>query len=235
MEPFKTPDWELLGEIRALNEQSQNDSTIPPLTICTGRPMPYAEAIGQWMGIKRPLVFESAGIFYPDQYQISVNGHFTEEAKQQIDSLKEWLKKEIIPKYNGMMPEFSKLMDAGLVHREREVIDEALPQIREHVEANHDGVEVHWTDVSINILLKNNNKRAGIEMLCELGEIEPAEAAYIGDSSGDIPGLELVGHPFAPVNASDAVKKVAQVVPQASTQAVLETYKQLVQTNRKTG
>lgn len=231
LEPFETPDWHLLGKIRSYNEKSRSEETIPPLTICTGRPMPYAEAVAQWMGIKQPIVFESAGIFYPDRYEIAVNGKFNEEAKQQVDALKAWLRKEIVSRFEGMTPEFSKLMDAGLVHPEKEVIQQALPGIREHIAANYDRFEVHWTDVSINIILKGNNKKAGIEKLCELYNVDPAHVAYIGDSSGDIPGLEMVGHPLAPQNASEAVKKVARVMSQPTTKAVLEAYQRLIDIN----
>ena len=102
LEPFKTPDWQVMGKIKSLNEKSGSDAAIPPLTICTGRPLPYAEAIAQWMGVKLPIVFESAGVFQLHDYSISVNGTFGEESEQKVQELKQWLKDEVISGYSGM-------------------------------------------------------------------------------------------------------------------------------------
>jgi HAD superfamily hydrolase (TIGR01484 family) len=234
LEAMKTPDWEVLGKVKSLNEQSEHNPQIPPLTLCTGRPMSYAEAIAQLMDIKRPLVFENAGAFHPEHYKMYLNGLFTEDARRQVDSLKKWLSKEIIPNYDRMILEFPKLMDAGVVHPEKEAIQQALPRVRAYVAENHPDFEVHQTDVSINAIIKGNDKRAGIEKLCELEGIEPSEVAYIGDTSGDIPGLKLVGRPFSPQNAIEEVKEVSKVLPGRATYAVLDAYQQVVQSNKET-
>lgn len=233
MQPMQVPDWDILAEIKSLNEQSVDHPEIPPLTICTGRPMPYAEAVAQWMGVRLPIVFESAGVFFWKDYRISIDGAFNSNAEQQVNELKKWLEVEIVTEFEGMTPEFTKFMDAGLVHPREEVILKALPRVEKYVKKNYPDFEVHWTDVSINILLKGNTKRTGIRKLCELQEIALAEAAYIGDSSGDIPGLEIVGRPFAPQNASDAVKKVARAIPKTATKAVLEAYQCVIQENKE--
>jgi len=232
-EPFKTPDWKLLTKIRELNKKSINQAEIPPLTICSGRPYPYVEAVAQWMGITLPVVFESAGILNVQNHQITTNGAFDEDAERKTQELKAWLKTEIIANEQGMVSEFSKRMDAGLVHPKKEVIQKVYPLIEEYVQANYADFEVHYTDVSINIVIKENNKRTGISDLCALLDVNVSETAYIGDSSGDIPGLKLVGRPFAPLNAAEEVKQVAQVVPYQSTKAVLEAYKLIIDENKK--
>ena len=232
MEPFKTPSWKVLGEIKKLNEESRHDDSIPPLTICTGRPMPYAEAVAQWMGVELPIVFESAGVFHLEDYTVTVNGVFDERAKQEVQELKKWLQDEIIAEHSGMQAEFAKLMDAGLVHTEEKVIQQALPKVQDYVREHYNNFEVHNTDVSINIIRKGNNKRNGIEKLCEMQGIDVAEAAYIGDSSGDIPGLELVGRAFAPANASAEVKSISTVMDENSSEAVLRAYQAIIEANK---
>src|SRR5680860_523773 len=185
--PFRAPDWGLITQIRELNEQSANEPEIPPLTICSGRPFPYVEAVAQWLAIRLPMVFESAGIYHPLDNKIITNEVFNEDAKHNIAALKTWLKNEIISGEPGMIPEFAKLMDAGLVHPQKEIIQKVLPKVRKYVKANYRNFEVHYTDVSINIVLSKNNKRTGIQDLCTFLELERSEVAYIGDSSGDIP------------------------------------------------
>lgn len=231
--PFSTPDWQLLSEIRRLNEQSQDDLAIPPLSICSGRPMPYVEAVAQLLGIERPTVFESAGIFDHSSGQVEFLPAFDEEAEHQVKELKSWLQKEIINRYPEMILEFTKRMDAGLIHLEKGVIDEVYAEIEEYIEREYPRFEVHKTDVSINVILGHNNKQNGIERLCELMDITPGEVAYIGDSSGDIPGLKIVGRAFAPQNASPGVKEHAEVLDAEVTDAVLLAYRSLIRDNRK--
>jgi len=231
--PFTTPDWELLSQIRRLNEQSHNDMAVPPLTICSGRPMSYVEAVAQWLGIGQPMVFESGGIFDITTNKVHFLESFDEEAQEQVWELKDWLRDEIIAEYPQLVMEFTKKMDAGVIHLEKDVIDEVYPTVEDYVENHYPRFEVHKTDVSINIILKDNNKRNGILKLCEMLEITPEEVAYIGDSSGDVPGLKIVGNPFAPSNAIEKVKEVAIVLDAPVTHAVLEAYRQIIQKNRE--
>ena len=230
--PFKAPDWNLLTQIRELNEESAHLDEIPPLSICSGRPYPYVEAAGQWLGIRLPVVFESAGILNLTNHQISTNGVFDEEAERQTKELKEWLLTEIIANEEGMVEEFTKRMDAGLVHPQKEVIQKVYPRIQEYVQQNYTDFEVHYTDVSINIVTKENNKATGIRDLCKQLDIDSDETAYIGDSSGDIPGLKLVGQPYAPLNAAPEVKEVAEVISVESTGAVLNAYQRIIEKNK---
>lgn len=58
-QPFTSPDWALLSELRALSEQSYHDPHIPRACLCTGRPAPYAEAVSQWLDIRDQAIFES--------------------------------------------------------------------------------------------------------------------------------------------------------------------------------
>ncbi|MCW9706563.1 HAD-IIB family hydrolase [Fodinibius salsisoli] len=231
--PFQTPDWQLLSEIRRLNEQHVHDRAVPPLTICSGRPQPYVEAVAQWLNVQHPAGFENAGIYNVQRNELELLPAFNEEAAQQVKELKEWLQREIVDRHSGMIVEFTKKMDAGVIHSDKEAIDAAFPVIEEYVAENYSLFEVHKTDVSVNVILANNNKGNGILKLCELLDIDPEEVAYIGDSSGDIPGLKIVGQPYAPLNASDAVKACAEVLDAEVTEAVLMAYRRIIQRNRE--
>ena len=231
--PFAAPDWSLLSKIRRLNEQHINDRAVPPLTICSGRPHSYVEAVAQWLNITQPVAFESAGIYALEGNRTEFLPAFNEEAQQQVKELQEWLQEEIISAHPDTMLEFTKKMDAGIVHPEQAVIEEIEPTINEYVTTHYPLFEVHKTEVSVNVVLSENNKRHGILKLCELLDIKPEEAAYIGDSSGDIPGLEVVGAPYAPQNAASEVKACAEVLDEAVTEAVLIAYRRIIQQNRE--
>lgn len=230
--PFEAPSWELITEIRALNRQSADNPAIPPLSICSGRPYPYVEAVAQWLDVRKPVIFESGGMYDMNTNYFYSDGTFDDKAQEEVLELKQWLREEILSRYPEGALEFAKLMDAGFIHPRIEAIEETFPAIKEHVDKNYPEFEVHRTDVSVNIILSKNNKRAGILKLSEQLGIETKEVAYIGDSGGDIPALEIVGHSFAPANAIDAVKKVVDTALDTKvTEAVLEAYRQVVRFN----
>ncbi|MDX1636695.1 MAG: HAD-IIB family hydrolase [Balneolaceae bacterium] len=232
--PFTTPSWDLITEIRKLNRESREDPTIPPLTICSGRPYPYVEAVAQWLDVRLPVVFESGGMYDLNSNQFDQNGFFDDEALEHVNDLKNWMRTNIISQYPSGIMEFSKLMDAGFVHPKKEVIEEVLPAITEHVENNYPEFEVHHTDISVNVILSKNNKGSGIRKLSEKLKITPQEVAYIGDSNGDIPALQIVGHSFAPRNAKSYVREVVKhPLDEEATEAVLKSYRRLIAWNRE--
>jgi hypothetical protein len=233
-DPFITPNWEIFSQVRQLNLNKQNDPNIPPLTICTGRPMPYAEAMAQVLGIGLPFLFESGGGMYDVQRnQLSWNPALTKEREQEVVEIKAWAKEHLIDRFPSSIPEFAKFTDIGVINPDRKVIYQVRDIARNFIEANYEHFEVHYTEVSVNIILKKANKGEGIRWICNHLGVGLDEVAYIGDSSGDIPGLNLVGTPFTPANGAPAVREVAQVLKGKSTEGVLEAYHQIIQFNMK--
>ena len=155
----------------------------------------------------------------------------TDEAKREVIEIKSWAKEHLISKYEGSISEFAKFTDIGIIHPSTSIINEMAEKSEEYISANYTLFEVHKTEVSVNIILKKANKGEGIQILCSHFGYELNEVAYIGDSSGDIPGLEIVGMPFAPVNATDITKKVAEVTEERSTKGVVEAYQKIIDRN----
>jgi hypothetical protein len=232
-DPFVTPDWDAFSQIRQLNLQSNEDNNIPGLSICTGRPMPYAEAMAQVLGIRIPFIFESGGGFYDvAKNRIRWTDALTDDVKNQVVEIKEWARTEVMSTFEGSIPEFAKFTDIGIIHPDTKVIDEIYDVSVKFIDANYPLFEVHKTIVSVNIILKEANKGFGIKMLCDELGYKLNEVAYIGDSSGDIPGLEIVGRSFAPANAAIATKEAAMIVTEGnSTKGVLEAYQNLISYN----
>ncbi|WP_103665293.1 HAD hydrolase family protein [Gracilimonas amylolytica] len=234
--PFISPNWKAVTRIRELIAESKEDDTIPAMTICSGRPFPYVEAVGQWLGVEAPMLFESgAGIYDIKVNKITWNPHFNDEAKQAVEEIKEWLVSTLIPNYDGTYPEFAKYTDAGLVNPDPSKIAMMHQEVLNHMDGKYPMFEVHATDVSVNIILKKANKGHGIKMLCDQLGLNLDEVAYIGDSSGDLPGLTIVGRSYAPVNAKSFVKDKVDVVTKETTEGVLEAYEDIIKRNRTEG
>lgn len=268
--PFQEPDWEALSQIRAyhqrarLDRQTQGESPYPLLSICTGRPLAYTEALTQWLGIRTPFVFESALVFDLEKYQvrgaathrnawiqtdpssihtINATGNYELDnfsslsqhpGVQDIHQVKEWFLHEVVPRYPEMSIEFAKILDAGLVCHDPELVDivekETELYLKKHALTH---LEIHTTDVSINVLLGGNNKGLGLRLLANAFQTPLSQIAYIGDSSGDIPALDLVGRPFTPANARTIVRQQEgyQHLSSHTTASVLEAYELCVKDN----
>ena len=231
--PFQSPDWKAITEIKRLNNESRENPNIPKLTICSGRPFPYVEAVAQWLDIDLPVLFESGAGMY-DVKDTSLRWHpsFTEERLREVIEIKQWLKTEVIDKNRGTIPEFTKHTDAGLINKDSKAIDRMCHSLVGYIETTYPAFEVHHTDISINIISKKANKGQGISWLCDLLGYTLDEVGYIGDSSGDVPALSIVGKGFAPINSKDVAKNVAQVVPLEATEATLYAYKNLIEINQ---
>lgn len=230
--PFRSPKWDAVQKIREYNIQSRTDDSIPPLTICTGRPYPYAEAVAQWLDVRHPFVFESAGLYHWDGNRIETALNGSEKELQPIHEMKKWIKDHILPIYPTANIEFTKMMDAGIVTPHRNVVDEVLPLIERKVLEDYPGLVVHWTDVSVNVLMPGNDKLQGMKLLAESQQISLDNIAYIGDTGGDIQALKHTGLAYSPKNATRGVKEVSRNLDYETTDAVLEAYRQVIEYNR---
>lgn len=232
--PFETPSWDSVTKIRTLNEQSKSNEEIPAVTICSGRPLPYVEAVAQWLGVYHPLVFESGGgIYDTDENLVHWTPEFNDEVKKAVNDLKYWVQTEIVQKIPGTLPEFAKQTDVGIIHKDEPTIIRIYEALKNKVAATYPFMEVHRTEISVNCILTSANKGNGLKRLSEMTGIKLEEMAYIGDSSGDIPALKIAGKPFSPFNATASVKQVSQVMKGKAADGVLEAYLQIIEENKR--
>lgn len=230
--PFKTPDWKIIGKIRSLNIDSRNSNVIPPLTICTGRPYPYAEAVAQWLDVRIPFVFESAGLYHWKGNRVETALNNMQDDLEPIFSMKSWIRSHILPGFPTANIEFSKMMDAGIVAPDKDVIEAIIPVVRKKIEEDFPLLEMHTTDISVNILMPGNNKLQGMKLLGGSQNVALSEIAYIGDTGGDVPALKEVKMPFSPSNATRAVKDVSENIDAETSAAVLIAYEKVIEYNR---
>lgn len=233
-EPFTTPDWAAISQLRALSDQSQNDPSIPQLSICTGRPSPYAECVAQWLNVRVPILFEcGAGLLDVSTQKTRWHPSLSEESQIITDVAKAYLR-QLSQRHPEVNPEISKRFDAGITLSDPALTEQLLPEFSAFIHSECPQLEVHHTDISISAVWPQANKGAGIEWFCQQLEVEQEQVAFIGDTGGDIPALKAAGWGFAPENAKPAVKAQAKTVTQASyTHAVIEAWETLIQHNRQ--
>lgn len=237
--PFRAPDWESLIALTRLHARRADDARIPPLTLCTGRPLGYAAAIAQWLDVATPILVESgSGMYDPIANRLSWSPRISARAEAALDRLRPRVHRELVARFAGTMPEFDKQRDVGVNNPDAGAIARLLEIITGMVrdldaELGDAELEVHHTAISVNVIPRAANKGAGLHWLSEHLGIKLSEMAYIGDSGGDISALACAGMAFAPANAVDAVKAIATVTRGEATAGVLEAYRAVIAENER--
>ena len=179
------------------------------VTLCTGRPAPYAQAVAQMLGIVAPLICENGALLLNP-----LNGEVSLLVSQ----------KDLRP-LRGFAQAFTEhptlsrrfLIEPGktaclsltgeeVVGRSPQEIKAAMAQLQtlpfsDQLNWSHSVTAIDVTPLGVNKALGAENLAA--HLLCAWSEV-----AAIGDSYGDISVLKRVGAPMCPANAEEAVKAV---------------------------
>lgn len=233
-EPFQKPDLSVIETISRLCKLSKNDISIPDFTLCTGRPLPYAEAIAQVVGIKNWLIFENgAGLYHTLNNELIWSDLLNQNVFEQLKIMRDWVTNEILPIYPGMITEFAKRADVGVVSPHTNDILTVFEKAKEKTQKDAPLLEVNCTDVSVNIISKDCNKGTGLRLLSDKISVQVEEMAFIGDSMNDLTAMDVAGLTFAPSNAKKDIKqKAGYVLEKRSTEAVLEAYQTCIELNK---
>ncbi|GAB5517824.1 MAG: HAD hydrolase family protein [Rhodothermales bacterium] len=224
-EPYAPFDLTGLATLRQMIQVAQaGHPTLPLFTLCSGRPFPYVEAMGQALGIQQPMLFEAgAGCFDPVANTITWHPRLTDAMIEQSRAVTAWAERDLIQRY-PLALDHAKRTQVSLVARTPELITELLPEVEEVVAREAPDLTVFQTSHSIDIHSPELTKAEGLRWLGQQSGIDLAHMAYIGDSEGDRLALLAVGHAFAPANASaalqhDAIQWSSETFVAATTEA----------------
>lgn len=214
-------DLELLKRLAGLNRAARNNKQRPAVTLNTGRPSPYVEALMQALNGWQPALFENgAGLYFPQTYQFQTTPLLTPEGKDTLRHIVELLDKDIVqPGHAYWQP--GKTVCYTLFAHPPLTIADIVAEVSAIVADCSDQFTVSLAGLALNIHPRHVNKGTGLQWLAQVTGIDPGAMGGVGDTDGDIDFLKLVGSPAAPANATETVRAVAQYVSPYRTTAGL--------------
>lgn len=216
-------DLERLGLIARHNRLAEERRDRPALTVCTGRPQPFAEAMCRVLGNNRlPCVAENGvWLYHPATNRYEQDPAITAEHTVAVSSAARLLRERYAPE--GFTQQPAKTASVTLFHPERERLVEIEPEVRALLEEHAWPFRVSMTWDYINCDLKHISKATGLARWFSATGIAPQRCLGIGDTPSDLPIAEACGWFGCPANAADAIKRHADYVsPYEQTEGVLD-------------
>lgn len=211
-------DLPLLAELRALNRAAQADESRPAVTICTGRPAPYAEALLQAIDGHLPAIFENgAGLYVPSGYRFFPHPELAEQAIP-MSAIRQRLAETLVQggqAYFQPGKEYSLTLfatDPAQTAALASLTAAALGPLAA-------GVDLVFSVSCLNVLPRHIHKGKGVAFLARETGFATAEMLGVGDSEVDWEFLRLVGYSAAPANAVAEIKQAVDYVSPEATSA----------------
>ena len=178
--------------------------------ICTGRPVPYIEAMVQTLDLLDspvPCICDGGATLY-----------WPKEDRWELIS-PTFNKNLILDVVSGLdyREEPGKIGCISLFPNESTTVDELFSRIvRSPIQETFN---VTKSVAAVDITVKGVNKSFGVKEVCKRLGVSLKEILYIGDAENDIELLQLAGYSACPNNAKEDVKKIVQFV--ASSESTL--------------
>lgn len=226
--PEESAPWDLdsfLELARLSREASAGRGTLAPMTLCTGRPQPYAEVLMKLLDVRAPAICENGAVLYSlhDNWARYGPG-VTEEKVLALRALRTFIDAEVLPRFPGVLMQFGKEAHLSVYSAQPELFAQVQSMIQDFVaRSGSTSVSISPTHFYLNISLTGVDKGRALASLMEELEVAREETAGIGDTEGDLPLREAVGFFACPANARPCIKDAADYVsPYATIHGVLD-------------
>jgi hydroxymethylpyrimidine pyrophosphatase-like HAD family hydrolase len=209
----KAWDFGVFDFIARLNRGARAGKEPFAVTLCTGRPEPYVEAVTQAIEGHLPAIYENgAGLYFPAPYRFAEHPDISPDMRAAWIEIRRILKAQIVAAGIGLLQP-GKESTITLYPAQPSITLEALAgSASAALGSALDGYVLFVSRTSVEILPQGIDKGAGLAWLTRETGIEPSEMGGIGDSNADLAYLLKTGSSAAPANAVDEVKTRVQYV-----------------------
>jgi len=206
-------DLESLGLIAERNRRAIEMGEGPIVTVCTGRPQPFAEAMCRLIANTRlPCVCENGVWLYdPASNGYERDPRLTPEHLDRIAEITRWVESELGPRGVTIQP--GKVASISLYHPDAEYLrEEVFPLVSQAFEVCGWAMRVSMTWFYINCDFEFISKGTGLDRMIEQTGLRPDRLAGIGDTPGDLVIAERVAWFGCPANAHERIRARADAI-----------------------
>lgn len=220
-----------LSRLSAYNRLAVATGEAAPLSLCSGRPQPFGEAMCKLLGIEGvPCVFENGAWLYRlDTNAYSLDPTITREHLAAVRELSGWIAGAYgSPRAGhsgdpGVTQQPGKAASVSLYHPDTAYLRSLMPALAQRCREAGWPIRVSMTWLYINLDLAHISKGTGLDRLLREIAIPKARLAGIGDTMSDLPIRERTAFFACPANAHDDIKARADYVsPHAEAAGVLD-------------
>ncbi len=229
-EPF---DAALLARLAEHNRRAQlrpiGESDRPIITVCSGRPQPFAEAMCRLIANRTlPCIAENGvWLYHPATNRYDMDPSITRDHLEAVESARRWVRADLEPRGVSMQP--GKSASISLYHEHTPTLRAIEPMVRERFAQEGWPIRVSMTWLYINCDLAHINKATALERFCAATGLTRERLAGIGDTLTDLAIAERVSHFACPANAVAELKpRAAYVSPNAEAAGVMDIVERIV-------
>lgn len=208
-------DAEALARLAAHNRRAESAGDVPVLTLCSGRPQPFAEALCRLLhNTTIPCIAENGVWLYdPRDGTYHRDPAITADDLRAVAAATAWMEAELIP--GGFVMQPGKAASISLFHPDTARLRELMPGLERRFAAEGWPFRVSMTVAWINCDLRHVSKGTGVARLMERAGLSKDRAAGIGDMPSDLVMRDHVSFFACPANAAAEVRRVADYISKA--------------------
>jgi hydroxymethylpyrimidine pyrophosphatase-like HAD family hydrolase len=205
-----------LAKVAEHNHLAMERRDRPIVTVCSGRPQPFAEAMCKLIGnMVAPCIAENGvWMYHPGKNLYLMDPAITAEHKRVVREASEWLAEEFGPE--GVEQQPGKSAAVSLYHSDTGYLRSIAPVVEAEFKRRGWPMRVSMTWLYINCDLEHVTKGTGVDRLLKSVGVPKERVAGIGDTTGDRPIRERVGWFACPANAQEEIKGEADYVAEGN-------------------
>ena len=221
-------DVESLTQIARYNQLAQAKGDRPIVTVCSGRPEPFAEAMCRLIGNRTlPCIAENGvWMYHPGRNVYDRDPAILSEHIAAVGEATQWVDRDLGPL--GVVIQPGKSCSISLYHDDTDFLKSLEAVVRDVFVREKWPLRVSMTWLYINCDLAHISKGTALDRWMAATGIPRDRLAGIGDTRSDLPIVERVAWFATPANALDELKGRASYVasyPEAA--GVLEILERL--------
>jgi hydroxymethylpyrimidine pyrophosphatase-like HAD family hydrolase len=183
-----------LTRVAAHNRMAHERRDRPLVTLCSGRPEPFVEAIARLIGVRTlPCIAENGvWLYLPEPHIYEMDPAITPDHLAAVEQARAWVRRELGP--IGVVMQPGKTASISLYHPDTDLLMGLIPRIREAFASENWPLRLSTTWYYINCDLEHVTKATALDRLIARAGLDPARLAGIGDTESDHAIADRVAH-----------------------------------------